>query len=556
MRKIFIFIICFVLCLGLASAALAEEGDGINYTITVTPPENGSVSAEGMIAYSIEVPKGESRLFTIIPDAGYRVFSVLVIEGDFTDDWSWNLNYKGDGSFDFLLEDIQGDLTLEAIFAEEDLDGLLSQNFVVLLEDADTPAKIQEILANDFGASGYAVNTEDISVFNIQTDNIGEDGYGTFDFTVTLGVGESEQKTGYIVAAQDDILFKLTDEEGNSQICVAINTSHPDYGMEIEVPAMHSGTMEIFGCGNLIAAPLDKKTRDSLIDGKVPLPFYRAQFHIFSFYSGMNLYGIYVIQEDALCVEVSAKTDENEQKTEAWNMGRYTDLTLGSDTSEVYFGNEEFVLSLPATDIGAAGSFEVETGDFGGYTVEDNLDGTYSVHFLSDYYDLITLDLLINGSIERELIIHRVGVNIEECIYEEGPPSFTVAHGTQAGTAIYFSDGNYYRVYGTYYIPDKGDEAPYGLYVVYTWQDGSKTTEIITEPCNDPAPMSAEFINGVFIYGENSANACDYLLYAGSDANNAPVRINVTVLKGNPELDDSFSGVFFGSGAGVNWERE
>jgi hypothetical protein len=36
----------------------------------------------------------------------------------------------------------------------------------------------------------------------------------------------------------------------------------------------------------------------------------------------------------------------------------------------------------------------------------------------------------------------------------------------------------------------------------------------------------------------------------------APVKINVTVLKGDPAASGSFSGVFFGSGAGVEWVKE
>ena len=57
--------------------------------------------------------------------------------------------------------------------------------------------------------------------------------------------------------------------------------------------------------------------------------------------------------------------------------------------------------------------------------------------------------------------------------------------------------------------------------------------------------------NGVFHY-DNHADCCDYLLYAGTEAE-APVKINVTVLKGDPTAA-SFGGVFFGSGAGITWE--
>lgn len=153
--------------------------------------------------------------------------------------------------------------------------------------------------------------------------------------------------------------------------------------------------------------------------------------------------------------------------------------------------------------------------------------------------------------------IRRIGVDIGAYMLEEDiPPPNAVSHGTQNGTRIDFSGEDKYKIYGTYCIPDNGDEAPYGLYVVYTWENGSKTTAIITEPCNDPDPMAEDFFSeGVFHY-DNHADTCDYLLYSGQNKAQAPVKINVTVLKGDPAVSGSFSGVFFGSGAGVEWNKD
>lgn len=530
------------------------EGDGTLHTVTVILPENGSISAEEMVDYSVGVLDREDHVFTITPDDGYIVISVFVTSGDFVDDQSWNLHYNGDGSFDFLLEDVQSDLTLEVIFRQASLEELLNQNYVVLEEETDTTDEIKAVLAGQFASKGYAVSKDDILVHDVLTGGIASSGYGTFTFIVTLGEETSASQNGYIVDSFDDVIFKLTNGEGYTEIRVARNTSKPAAVYEVEVPAMHSGTMEIFGCGNLVAAPFASGLLTP--DGKVPLPFNRAQFHIFSFSSGLNLHSFYVIQEDAFCVQVAAESGTGEQKTATWDLGRYADLTEGSYTSQVFFGNDEFILSLPSSDIGGVKTLEVETGVFSGYTVSDNEDGTYSVAFLSDYYDFVTINLTINGSIERQLNINRVGVHIEPYIYEDGPPSFQVFHGTQYGTLINFSDGNHYRVYGTYYIPDNGDSAPYGLYVIYTWQDGSKTTEIITEPCGSPTPGSAEFSDGVFHYDDNQANACDYLLYSGPKAKSAPAKINVTVLKGDPTAAGAFDGVFFGSGEGVTWAKK
>jgi hypothetical protein len=323
--------------------------------------------------------------------------------------------------------------------------------------------------------------------------------------------------------------------------------------------------MEIFGYGNLAAVPLADLDSDE--NGKIQLPFYCAQFHIFNFMppgdGNVNLYGFYVIQDDALCVRVSAKSGESEQKTIQWDLNRYTNLTEGNDTSYVFFGNDEFILSLPPNGIGGAESLEIEEEDFGGYYIEENEDGTYSVNFRSDFYDDITVDLKINGSEERQIRIRRVGVNIADYMWDGiGPKNATVSHGTQNGTLIDYNDGKYYRIYATYYIPDRDVTAPYGLYVIYTYANGTKESRIITNPCDEPSPnRNAEnYVDGVFIYGQNPENpdtaCCDYLLYSAVNDTNAPVKINVTVLKGDPAASGSFSGVFFGSGAGVEWVKE
>lgn len=561
MKRIFVLLLCITLCLALVPAPVAfaeepdpgpgrEPGDRTLHNVTIIPPQNGTVTEK------VYVLDGEDLTFTITPAAGYKVLSVLVTQDDFVEDQSWNLQYVGEGIFEFLLEDVRSDLTLEVVFGKASIEDLLMNSFVVLFSHA-TKEGIKQELVNQFGNLGYVVAAGDISVSNVLTDEIEYSGYGLFTFTVTLDAVTSDETTGYIVESANHIIFKLNDGKGIEVIKV-VHADLDSETHELSVPAMHSGTMEIFGYGNLIAPPLDPQVADSMIDGKIPLPFYRAQFHIFSFSSGINLYGFYVIQEDALCVQVAAKTGSEEQRTMQWDLNRYAELTKGDYISDVFFGNKEFVLSLTSSNIGAAENLIVETGEFDGYTIEGNDNGTYSVNFLSDYYDFITINLTINETIQRKLHIRRVGVNIETYAWKSGPPSFNVFHGTQTGTHIDFSDDNLYRVYGTYYIPDNGEEAPYGLYVTYTWADGSKTTAIITEPCNDPTPNS-NFLKdnngkGVFHYGD-SANCCDYLLYSGPDKETAPVEISVTVLKDDPTETDAFGGIFFGSRAGVTWNK-
>lgn len=529
-------------------------GDGSIHLITVLPPVNGSVTADGIVDGLVQVEDGYDITFIVIPDFGYMVSSVIVTQDGYMDDWSFNLNYTGTGAFEFPLMEVRGDMTIEFIFAEADLEMLIESNFVVLKEEAESVSGIKSSLANQFGNYGYVVSENDINISNVDIDEIDNTGYGFFTFSVALGDEQSDERIGYIVDSPSDIIFKLDDGNGNVEIRVVRPSEDPNID-ELAVPAMATGTMEVFGYGNLIAAPMSDLEMDG---GKIKLPFYRGQFHIMSFMpeANLNLYGFYVIQDDALCVRVSAKSGGSEQKTHQWDFNRYTNLTVGNDISNVFFGNDEFVLAIPPNGIGAAESLVIETGIFAGYTIEDNGDGTYSVNFLSDFYDYVTVNLTINGNIDRQLHIRRIGIDISAYMWDEIAPPNAVFHGTQSGTRIEFTEDNNYKIYGTYCIPDNGDVAPYGLYVVYTWANGSKTTAIITDPCNDPAPMAEDiFSNGVFHY-ENHVDSCDYLLYSGKNEAQAPVKINVTVLKGDPSMSGSFDGVFFGSGAGVEWTKE
>lgn len=529
-------------------------GDGSIHKITVQEPVNGSVTATGMVDWQVEVKDGYDVTFTVTPNPGYRISTVMVTQDDFIDDWSWNLAYIGNGDFEFPLFEVRGDMDIEFVFEAEDLESLLENNFVVLEEETEYASDITESLIRQFAGYGYAISEENIFVYFVDKNDINSEGYGFFEFTVTPQSGEPVEGHGYIVKSPSDIIFKLDDGSGTPFIEVV----RPSDGIdELPVPAMSNGTMDVFGYGNLIAAPMTDLETDE--NGKIKLPFYCAQFHIFNFMppgeGDVNLYGFYVIQDDALCVRVSAKSGDTEQKTNQWDFNRYTNLKKGNDTSYVFFGNDEFILSTPPPGIGDVTSLEVETGDFGGYTIEANGDG-YSVNFLSDFYDDITVDLKING-LDRQIRIRRVGVDIVAYEWEEEASEFaTVSHGTQSSTIIDFSGNDKYKIYATYCIPENGDQAPYGLYVVYTWADGSKTTDIITEPCSTPAPMAYDiFSDGVFHYA-NHADSCDYLLYSGESKAQAPVKINVTVLKGDPAASGSFSGVFFGSGAGVEWVKE
>jgi hypothetical protein len=197
----------------------------------------------------------------------------------------------------------------------------------------------------------------------------------------------------------------------------------------------------------------------------------------------------------------------------------------------------------------------------------NNPDGTVTIDFVSDYYDTVTVPLTIvkqsGGTVNRNLIIHRVGVDIQVHDAADGNPSptRTVFHGTQYGNLVNFADGNMYKITASYFIPDYGDNRPYGLYVTRKYADGRIETQIITQPMASPNPAQAENfdpVKKIYVYNDGSrgmANAADYLIYSGTNAASAPVEISVLVLKSAPAVGSTFGGVDYGSGTGVKWTK-
>lgn len=556
-----------------------EPGDPIDFKIYIEVTGNGSVSCGDLIMSANTSPDSinttNQETIIIQPESGHRVSKISVIIDDFEDDYSWNLEYeKAGGSYTFSLEDFDGDFTLKISFSlidEDELKGLLSQNYAVLKSEADNEDGIKASLVNQFGDNGYVLKQEKISVSNILIDGVGK-GYGTFSFKVTLGEenpASATLQTGYIVEKENDVVFKRTPNSGeNVEIYVVKDVPGEEHSSDtsnvIEIPAWKDGTLEIFGYGNLMAMPLTSGVADE--DGRIELPFNVAQFHVTSFYSGFNSYGLYIMQANALCVQVAARSGAgDEQRAIPWDLNRYADLIHDSHTSYVFFGNDKFTLSLPPEGVGAIESIALEIGEFGGYEVEKGDDGAYTVKFLSNFYDDISLDLTLTikneddtegRTEERTLNIRRVGVHIEPYEYNEVSSVSQVFHGTQFSSKIEFTEKNHYQIYGTYYIPGDGTTAP-KLYVTYTWKNGDITAEI-KDVLNRPAiNANAEYENGVFLYNKTGkwANACDYLLYSGTKAN-APVEVNVIVLKDGIDPEDDFDGVTFGSGRGVTWNKK
>lgn len=443
------------------------------------------------------------------------------------------------------------------------LDDLLVNRHGVYVEVADRTSEgaIIADLLKTFESRGYdVIEAKDITVESTGTTVSaisGEDIY-TFSYKVTYGDKTSDTQTGYILESKKHFLLRFTDGVNEHFQVVDSDT----VANRIVVPNYGEGyTMEMIGRGNTILAPMGAgaaRTKGSFDDsGRLICPFYSANFHILNFMppgEDINLYACHVIQTSATGFNYEAeKKAGGTLKTVDWDLDSFADFSLDEDLEfQVFFGNDVIKLS-PMVGI-EAGTFTITPGNYEGYKVTEESEGEYSIEFLSNFHDRISVEINIGGK-KRNFIVQRVGVKINEHNWAVNKES-NVFHGTQNGSNIDFST-NEYQIFASYHMPNQSEDKPHGLFVTKTYQNGTVETELITEVCNNPheswegMPLGEGFENGIFKYN-NHAWVVDYLIHAQKDATNAPVKVNVLVLAGDPKTG---GGVTFGSGVGVTWKK-
>lgn len=575
----------------------------VSHIITIPKPVNGNIQIVGEDGY---IPAGGITLtsntrdvvsFFIFPDdgyhtpanypGGYKLSRVYMVDETGTE-IEGMIDIYYDETAGRIRADIetQSDYTLRFDFVIRMPGGydFYYEDIVVLNSEIDTLEALKNAIRREYGLRGIYLWADDVLAYGMPTfyEMTSENG---IDFKYGIApVRDPRHSTGviyilvYVVENVTNIVFGT-----GPDTAYITNASDPfSSNAMFEMQGFTSMNTSIHGVYDPMFMPLSEEASSAFnIHTFVPgnpmwgyywlKPFYAAQFHVVNRArepeNQLNLFPFTIIQENALCMRVEATSESGTQETFPWELNTYPHVTLGDSTHEVFFGNDRVILEKPAGGIGDIASMRAAASNSPGYTFTNNNDGTITIDFMSDYYDKVSVPLTITkqsgGTVQRNLIIHRVGVDIQAHDAQDGNPSSTrtVFHGTQYGNLVDFADGNKYKITVSYYIPDYGGDRPYGLYVTRKYANGRIETQVITQPMTNPHPGQADWFDPdkmIYMYNDGSsgwANAADYLIYAGPNAASAPVEVSVLVLKNAPTNGGLFGGVDYGSGTGVKWTK-
>lgn len=573
------------------------------YTITVPKPENGNIQIMGKEGY---VPANGTTLtsnthdiesFYIFPDdgfhtpanyaGGYKLARVYMV-----DDTGAEMDAVIDVYYDEMEGKLRADIETQSDYTllfefERRMPGGVTEYYepvVILNSETGTWEAVKSAVRREYGLRGIYLWDDDVSahiapIFKEQTSGNGITyKYGEVYVRHPLFSSSYLPVPVYVVDDVTNIVFR---SQSKLYISKASDPISNDAVFEMQDTSNEASTW-IGGVFATSLMPFSEASGSSFenlsfVTGH-PMwgyystsSFYGGQFHVVNNAgepeNQLNLFPFTIIKENALCMSVRATSESGTQEAFTWELDTYPHVTSGDATQEVFFGNDRVILEKPRGDIGDITSMKVASSNSPGYTFKNNSDGTVTIDFLSNFYDRVTVPLTIvkkNGeAVVRNLIIHRVGVDIQAHNARDGNPSTsrTVFHGTQYGNLVDFADGNGFKITASYFIPDYSDKRPYGLYVTREYSDGRIETEIVTQPMSNPHPATTgifDRIKKAFMYNDGSsggANVVDYLIYAGSNLASAPIEVSVLVLKNAPTVAGTFGGVNYGSGTGVKWTK-
>lgn len=587
------------------------------FDLTINKPTNGTVyyydpdPEVGLVPLDAAtlVLEDLTERFTVYlkPNAGYKVAAVRNLSAGMTarEDCSYLLSYDPN----IMLNDEQGLVAVPLEFWDDtevffefspftiaDMTGI--QAAILDNENGDDAAAKQAI-RRELGYYGFDIPISNISV-SPAADQTSDNGipYKTRSFTA---MGYS--LTVYIVDHVSNGVFVSngTYSDGTSgrkvYIYVADDLNAALWGNQnFSVQPIVTGTLDLFGPYKLgYIGTFSPDTADALsLAGNcnyrmdISRYFGRVALHIGNGANesilddrglSVNWYMMTLIQEDALAVQINTGAAIGGfQGAHSLDLDNIADLSSGDTEINMFFGNDTVYVDRPMNDAGDIRSMTTPEVDHPGYTIR-MVNGSIEVFFKSNFYDRLTIPITITRQdgtvVVRNLTIIRTGVEFEHFISSQSDPASptaNVGHGTQRGSEINLRGEDSYFVVASYLIPDFGDTLPYGLLVTRTYDDGTSETEIVRNPIDSPpeALNALRYENGIYYYNngvpreeedgpvETNANVADYMVFAGDENGRVPKTINVLVLKADPASvsTGSFGGFFFGSGSGVEWDRQ
>lgn len=571
----------------------------VEYSVTVHDPAGGTIQIVGAedpvpSGGSVEVTRVRASnlgLLIALDGVDRTLTEVLIREEDVPEsefDEAGALFY--DDEADSMRLDWSFEFNAEIRFTvEQDYlgDGVY-EPVVILDNEADNAIAVRRELA----MRGIDVPADQLTV-NSFTDKTSENGIGfgegsakidgVYDLAVYRAASPAtlflilDTELGIVIAQEDDRKARRTAQPQGS-----VSRPPDSRKLQVELPGFQTSKLTAIGPwgGRLVglmsagASHLFDEVRAS--SGKafrftqqINAPFGLARFHAGGW--GFNWMPLTLVQADALVVEVSPTGASGEtEEALAWSYDRTPDLTIGDVEHQIFFGNDSVVIGAPSGGVGGVeGVAAAADRERAGYTVTNNDgDGTLTVRFLSDFYDVLDVDLVITPkagqAITRTLTIRRTGVELQTHDINVGPPGQTERwtwHGTQSGNQLALTGSAKYQVTASYHIPGFGAQRPYGLFVTRSYANGRVETALVTQAMNAPHPAFADIFDPderIFRYNDGErgwANAVDYLVYSGPSPTAAPTSISVLVLRDAPTTAGAFGGLYFGSGAGVPWTK-
>lgn len=245
------------------------------------------------------------------------------------------------------------------------------------------------------------------------------------------------------------------------------------------------------------------------------------------------------VKEDYRGVEISTEVMPDNYDFTIWNGVDLSSTTKSSPGIASAYYNEN-TITLTSDVSSQIKKISLMTDSLVPSSAVQINNDTKKVTLLSNYYNEIPLKIELEDGTIGYVTIKRIGIFISDV--NQG--NDTLFHGAIAQISGNLNvDINKYRIAAVFYHEDTKTYQDYDLIVNVTYKDG-KTETKIAQGVGDIQNRTGNIIGS------------DYILWKG-DIASSPLKVSViAVNKGSINSDSTtFSGATFGTGAGVEWER-